>query len=65
MPKLTDIDKAIKEASKRLPFASVKQRNEMLEYAADNMAEAYQIGAEEAQVVILERLRALKQKGGE
>lgn len=62
---LTDIDSAINEASKRLPLLSVRQRNKSLEFAAGSMAEAYQIGAEEAQEAIIDRLQMLKQKGGE
>jgi hypothetical protein len=56
------LDKAIKEAGKRLPFKTDKQMNEMLEYAAGSLAEAYRIGAEEAQGVIVERLSLLKAK---
>lgn len=59
MLKLTDYDKAIRAASKRLPFKSAKQMNELLEYAADDLAEAYRIGAEEAQGQIVLRLKNL------
>jgi hypothetical protein len=54
------LDKAIRVAGRRLQFASEKQRNEMLGYAASNMAEAYQIGAEEAQGEILRRLHEVR-----
>lgn len=54
------IDKALKAAGKRLPFASEKKQNEMLEWAAGSMAEAYRIGAEEAQGEIIARLRKIK-----
>lgn len=43
------IDKAIRAVERKLPFKSEKARNAMLEYAAGDMAEAYLIGAEEAQ----------------
>ncbi len=59
---LTPLEKAIREAQKRLPFKSVKQRNEILSYAADDLAEAYRIGAEEAQGEIVARLRELAAK---
>lgn len=55
------LKKAISVASKRLPFKSAKQANKMLEYAADDKAEAYRIGAEEAQEEIILRLHALKE----
>lgn len=58
----TPYDKAIKEAAKKLPFNSRKQQNEILEYAADDLADAYRIGAEEAQREILRRLRELQAK---
>ena len=57
--KYRTIDKAIKAASKRLPFKSEKAQNEMLEYAAGSLAEAYRIGAEEAQTEIIGRLRKI------
>lgn len=46
-------------ATKRLPFKSEKATNAMLEYAAGDMAEAYRIGAEEAQGEIIRRMRQL------
>jgi len=54
------IDKAIRAVERKLPFKSPKQRNEMLSYAADDMAEAYLIGAEEAQGEFLVRLQAIR-----
>lgn len=60
--KKTPYDKAIQEASKKLPFAPTKQTNALLEHAADDMADAYRIGAEEAQAEIVTRLRILKEK---
>lgn len=50
---------AIHTASKKLPFLSRKQQNEMLDFAADDLADAYRIGAEEAQREIVGRLRGL------
>jgi len=54
------IDKAIRAVERKLPFASEKARNEMLSYAAGSMAEAYLIGAEEAQGEFLSRLQAIR-----
>jgi hypothetical protein len=54
------IDKAIRAVDRKIPFASEKRRNKMLSYAAGDMAEAYQIGAEEAQVEFLARLHAIR-----
>lgn len=48
--------RAIRVASNKLPFKSEKATNTMLEYAASDMAEAYRIGAEEAQGHIIQRL---------
>lgn len=58
---MTDLEKAIRAAGKKLPFKSTKQQNELLQYAADDMADAYRIGAEEAQQEIVTRLRLLVQ----
>lgn len=60
--RLTPLDKAIRAAGKRLPFKPAKQQNELLEYAADDLADAYRIGAEEAQGEIIARLQELKAK---
>jgi len=57
---LKTIDKAIRAVERKLPFKSPKARNEMLSYAADDMAEAYLIGAEEAQGEFLARLQTIR-----
>ena len=63
MPKrLTPLEQAIRAASKRLPFRSSKQQNDILEYAADDLADAYRIGAEEAQAEIVARLLVLSER---
>lgn len=62
MPKTTPLTQAIRAASKRLPFTPRKQQNAMLEFAADDLADAYRIGAEEAQREIVMRLRELGEK---
>ena len=54
------IDKAIRAVERKLPLKSSKARNEMLSYAAGDMADAYQIGAEEAQGEFLARLQAIR-----
>ncbi len=54
------IDKAIRAVERKLPFKSPKARNEMLSHAADDMAEAYLIGAEEAQGEFLTRLQSIR-----
>lgn len=54
------IDKAIRAVKRKLPFRSEKARNEMLSYAANDMAEAYLIGAEEAQGEFLSRLQSIR-----
>lgn len=51
---------AIKAAAKRLPIVGDRVLNERLEWAAGDMAEAYRIGAEEAQGEIIARLRAVR-----
>jgi hypothetical protein len=50
---------AITAARKKLPIRRERELNEALEWAADSLAEAYRIGAEEAQGVIIGRLRKL------
>ena len=57
---LKTIDKAIRAVERKIHFYSEKRRNAMLEYAAGDMAEAYQIGAEEAQGEFLSRLQAIR-----
>jgi hypothetical protein len=59
---VSPLDKAIREAGKKLSFASRKQQNQILEFAADDLADAYRIGAEEAQREIVARLRELATK---
>jgi hypothetical protein len=54
------LDKAIRAAGRKLSFRSGKSRNTILEYAAEDRAEAYQIGAEEAQGEILDRLHEIR-----
>ena len=54
--------RAIQAASKKLPILGDKKLNEELEWAADDLAEAYRIGAEEAQGEIVARLRQLAAK---
>jgi hypothetical protein len=54
------IDKAIRAVERKIHFYSEKRRNEMLSYAAGDMAEAYLIGAEEAQGEFLARLQAIR-----
>lgn len=56
------LKEAIREAGKRLPFKSRKQQNEVLEFAADDLTDAYRIGAEEAQREIIIRLQILAEE---
>src|SRR5580693_10669840 len=51
--------KVMLAATKRLPFKSENATEKMLEFAAGSMAEAYRIGAEEAQSEIIGRLQEL------
>ena len=53
-----DLKKAIKLASKKLPFRASKAIEENLSYFCGSYAEAYMAGAEEAQGEIIARLRA-------
>jgi hypothetical protein len=55
----TSPSQIIRAARKRLSLIGDKQLNANLELAADNMADAYRIGAEEAQLTILSRLQRL------
>lgn len=50
---------AIRAAKKKLPIMSDRRLNTNLEWAADSLAEAYRIGAEEAQNEIVGRLSGL------
>lgn len=54
------VRKAKRAAFKRLPFESEKKQNERLEFAVGTLAEAYRLGAEEAQTEILRRLDELE-----
>lgn len=54
--------KAIVEAGKRLKFLPERVMERQLDYAAGTMAEAYRIGAEEAQGEIIRRLQVLQGK---
>lgn len=56
------VRKAKRAAFKRLPFESEKRQNERLEFAVGTLAEAYRLGAEEAQTEILRRLDELERK---
>lgn len=58
-PTMRIMGKAIKAASKKLPIKGDRALNDILEFAADTQAEAYRIGAEEAQREIVARLHAL------
>lgn len=60
--KLQQIRNCIKAAQKRIPFASEKRQNEALSFAVQSFAEAYRLGAEEAQHEILRRLSAIESK---
>ena len=51
--------KVLLAASKKLPMVSDRVLRERLEWAADDMADAYRIGAQEAQAEIVARLRTL------
>lgn len=63
--RLSDFDRAIKAASKRIPILGNKALNSNLAWACVDMAEAYRCGAEETQRTIVARLRALgNQKPG-
>lgn len=54
--------KAYPEVAKRLKFLPERKLNANLEFAAGNLADAYRIGAEEAQTELLSRLRILQGK---
>ena len=56
---------AIRAATRKLPFKSARQQNEMLQYVAGDLAEAYRIGAEEAQEEISRRLATILISVGE
>lgn len=50
---------AVKAAKKRLPIKPTRALNQILDFAAGDKAEAYRLGAEEAQREIVTRLSAL------
>jgi hypothetical protein len=56
------LNKAIRAAAKKLPLRSDKVIRQNLEFVTDDLAEAYRIGAEEAQREIVIRLRELEAK---
>jgi hypothetical protein len=58
--RLRTIDKAIRSVERKIKLYSEKRRNEMLSYAAGDMAEAYQIGVEEAQGELIGRLQDIR-----
>lgn len=60
--RLTPYQKAIREANKRLPFLPHRETKRLLEFAADDIVDAYRIGAEEAQREIVKRLCALSER---
>lgn len=49
----------LRELKRRIALASEKVRNENLSYAAGSMAEAYEIGVQEAQRELVSRMSAL------
>ena len=51
---------AIRAANRRLPFSTTIRQNAMLENICADFAEAYRIGAEEAQNEIVARLLVIK-----
>lgn len=53
------LSRVLHAAAKELPFRSDQAIEHNLSFAAGSLAEAYRIGAEEAQAEILRRLRAL------
>lgn len=56
---------AVRAASKRLPINPDRKLNERLDYFCGDFAEAYRIGAEEAQREIVARLNALPVREGD
>lgn len=59
------IDRAIKAAQKKLPILRDKPLNQNLEMFCGDFAEAYRVGAQEAQEEIISRLRELSTSLGE
>ncbi len=64
MPERILKSRAVAAARKRLPIRRDKELEENLSYAAGSLAEAYRIGAEEAQSEIVARLAALPAEVG-
>lgn len=58
-PEVKALQAALRVAKKKIPMLSAKTRNANLEHAADDMAEAYEIGMEEGQSEIVERIQKL------
>lgn len=58
-PTLKALNAALKAASRKIALASVKHRNANLEMCAGDLAEAYEIGVEEAQSEIVERIQKM------
>lgn len=56
------LQKARAEIAKNMKFLPEKQLRQNLEFAADDMVEAYQIGAEEAQAELVQRITDLIRK---
>lgn len=56
------IRRCIQALKKPVKLAPAKHRNQMLEMAAGDMAEAYEIGVEETQGLFIERLACLIKK---
>ncbi len=61
-PKRLLASAVLRTARGRLSIIGDKELNENLEMAADNMAEAFRIGAQEAQAEIVRRLTVLAVK---
>lgn len=52
--------RAVRAASAKMKFFSEKKIQASLEFATDSLAEAYLIGAQEAQQEIIARIMAIK-----
>ena len=57
--RLTELEKAVRVASKRLPVVRGKLLDERLNWACGTLADAYRIGIDEAQEAIVYRLQQL------
>lgn len=60
--RLKALNAAVKAARKKIRVLSDKKLNENLGYACDDFAEAYNVGVQEAQMEILDRLLVLAEK---